>query len=263
MVPFFELESWEGDVAASSHSSFGNSPHTTVTGLRMLLAILITLLLGGFSAGSIEARPSGGAPSNVPVKVYGANSAPITFEVFTDYECPTCRALFEQTLRPMIADYVASGKVRIIHRDYPLAPPLHHYSGQAARWANAAACLGLFEPVEAALYDNQPAWAASGDIEKYVASALSTEDFKRVQRLMQGCVAPGPTSTIDGINFSPSRAACSLDTYVEQDISLGHKVRVAGTPTFIISCRGRQLPAASGMVSWPILKQFFDSLLKS
>jgi protein-disulfide isomerase len=197
-----------------------------------------------------------------PVKTYGSNSAPITMEVFTDYECPTCRSFFELTLRPMISDYVASGKVRLIHHDFPLAPPTHHNSGQAARWANAAARAGEFSAVEGAFYDHQTEWAASGDLEKYVSGAMSAADFKRVQKLMQGCVAPGPTANFSGgVNVAPSEGTCPLDADIERDIMLGQKVPVTGTPTYVISYKGTRLPAGTGMVSWPLLKQFFDSLL--
>lgn len=195
-----------------------------------------------------------------PMKAYGSKGAPITIEVFSDYECPMCRSLFEQTLRPMIADYVASGKVYLIHRDYPLGIPAHKYSGQAARWANAAAEIGQFENVEAAFYDNQQAWDASGDLEKYVAAAMSGADFKRVQKIMEGCEPPGPTGKQGAVNLPPH--PCSLDPYIEQDIELGNKVPVTGTPTYVITYKGQRLPPGSGFVSWPLLKQFLDNLLR-
>ena len=132
------------------------------------------------------------AALGAPVKAYGSSNAPITMEVFSDYECPSCRNLFETTLRQMIPDYVASGKVYLIHRDYPL--PMHKYGYEAARWLNASARIGQFQNVEAALYDNQNAWAADGNIEKYVSGAMSTADFKRVQSQMRGCELPGAAS---------------------------------------------------------------------
>ena len=46
-----------------------------------------------------------------------------------------------------------------------------------------------------------------------------------------------------------------------QDIILGYQVPVKATPTFIVRYKGQSYPASSGIVSWPILKQFFDSLL--
>jgi protein-disulfide isomerase len=196
-------------------------------------------------------------PAAAPIKVYGSKNAPITMEIFTDYQCPTCGTLFEQTLRPMINDYVASGKVYVVHHDYPLQ--MHQYSGQAARWANAAAEVGQFEAVEGALYDNQAAWTASGDLAKYISGAMSTTDFKRVQKLMEGCEPPGPTAKPGGINPSPH--PCSLDAFIAQDVALGNQIPVTGTPTYIIYSKGQKLPAGSGFVSWPILKKFFDSLL--
>jgi len=172
-------------------------------------------------------------------------------EVFTDYECPSCRNLYENTLRPMINDYVASGKVYLIHRDFPL--PMHKYGYEAARWVNAAARVGQFQNVEAALYDNQDAWAADGNIEKYVASAMPAAEFKRVQKLMTGCEYQPPSTA--------AVQSCTFDTYINADHDLGMKIPVQATPTYVITYKGQKLPAGSGAVSWPILKQFFDSLL--
>jgi protein-disulfide isomerase len=200
------------------------------------------------------------ASLGAPVKSYGTSSAPITMEVFSDYECPSCRNLFEQTLRPMIADYVAAGKVYLVHRDFPL--PMHKYGYEAARWLNAAARAGQFQNVEAALYDNQNAWAADGNIEKYVSGAMSAAEFKRVQIQMQGCAYP--EAAVKPAAFAlggQTGQSCSLDTYIDQDRALGNKIPVQATPTYVITYKGTRLPAGSGIVSWPILKQFFDSLL--
>ena len=129
-------------------------------------------------------------------------------EVFSDYECPSCRNLFETTLRPMIADYVAAGKVYLVHRDFRL--PMHKYGYEAARWVNASARVGQFQEVEATLYDNQNAWAADGNIEKYVSGAMSAADFKRVQSQMRGCEMPGTAS----VKPAATRARCSDRRYL-------------------------------------------------
>lgn len=193
-------------------------------------------------------------------KAYGSKGAPITFEVWSDYSCPVCRSLFEQTLRPMINDYVASGKVYLVHRDYPLfGIQGHQFSPQAARWANAAAHTGQFANVEAALYDNQTSWAQDGNIEKYIAGAMSSVDFKKVQKIVEGCEPPGPTGKPDGINLPPH--PCSMDPYIEQDILLGNQIPVKGTPTYVITYKGQRYPPGSGFVSWPLLKAFLDQVM--
>ena len=88
-----------------------------------------------------------------PQKAIGSPSAPITMEVFGDFECPACRAFYEVTVKQVIDDYVVPGKVYLVHRDFPLE--MHPYARQAARLANAAAQFGQFEAMERALYDKQ------------------------------------------------------------------------------------------------------------
>ena len=224
--------------------------------------LIFSLGIGGVARGQQKQVKATKATETLPPleKAYGSKGAPITFEVFSDYSCPMCRNLFQQTLRPMISDYVASGKVYLVHRDYPLyGIPGHQYSPQAARWANAAARVGQFPAVEAALYDNQTSWTQDGSVEKYISAAMPSADFKRVQRIVEGCEPPGPTGKPDGINMPPH--PCSVDPYIEQDILLGNQVPVKGTPTYVITYKGQRLPPGSGFVSWPLLKQFLDSLL--
>lgn len=180
-------------------------------------------------------------------KTYGSSRAPITMIVFSDYECPACRALYENTLRPMIADYVASGKVYLVHRDFPV--PRHKYGYEAARWANAAARVGEFAHAEAALYENQDAWAANGDIAKYIAAAMPASEFRSLEKLMAGCSLQDPPGS------------CQLDSAINADRALGEQIPLRVTPTCLVIYKGRRLSAASNVVSWPILKQFFDSLL--
>jgi protein-disulfide isomerase len=235
-------------------------PHTSsVRRAWLVLFIALPAAALGLGAGAHRNPQPAHAADTAIIKAYGSRTAPITIEVFSDYQCPQCRNLFEQTLRPMISDYVAAGKVYLIHRDYPLLLPEHKYSGQAARWGDAAARIGQFAAVDAALYDNVPSWEEDGDIQKYVAGALSAADFKRVQKLMQGCVPPGPAGRPDAFVAAPH--PCSLDASIEQDILLGNHVPVNATPTYVITYKGQRLPPGAGFVSWPVLKQFLDSLL--
>jgi protein-disulfide isomerase len=204
------------------------------------------------------AAASSPAASAAPTKTIGNKSAPITMELFSDYQCPSCGGFFENTLRPMINTYVAEGKVFLVNHDFPLQK--HAYSGEAARWANAAAKIGKFREVDAALYDSQDKWSIDGDIGKFVAGAMSPADYKRVQAIMKTCVASAPTARA-GNAVPPADAACAVDEYIVRDIVLGYQLPVIATPTFVIHYKGQTYPATPASVSWPILKQFFDSLL--
>lgn len=190
-------------------------------------------------------------------KSLGSPSAPIKMEVFSDYECPVCGNLYEQTLRPLIGDYVASGKVYLVHRDFPL--PIHLYSRQAARWVNAAARIGKFEAVERSLFDNQNAWSeygtepVKGVIEPFVKAALTPAEFKRVEQLMRGCES----------NSHEEIKTCAVDAEIQHDLADGELLPVRFTPTMVISAHGQQYPPITGSISWPLLRQFFDQLLQN
>jgi protein-disulfide isomerase len=186
-------------------------------------------------------------------KCLGSPSAPIKIVVFSDYECPSCGQFYEGTERPMIDDYVATGKVYLVHRDFPL--PMHKYSREAARWANAAARIGKFEAVDRVLFDNQAAWGergpAEGQIAKFVATALTAEEFRRVEKLMQGCESLSHDEL----------PGCAVDAEIQRDIAAGELIPVRATPTFVISYHGQSYPPGSGVISWPIMKKFLDQLL--
>ena len=232
------------------------------------VAVAILFALGCASQTSAQSQQHAHARASTdsdaataPVKSLGNRTAPITMEVFSDYQCPSCGNFYENSLKYMITDYVAAGKVYFVHRDFPL--PMHPYSHQAARWSNAAAKIGKFEEVDAALFDNQAAWSADGNIEKFVAAALKPADFKRVQKLMVGCES-NPAAAVKPASLSGTGQAdqgCALDKYVEQDQALAKSVPVTQTPTSVITYKGQRYPAMPGFVTWPILKSFLDSLL--
>lgn len=246
-----------------TESSSARPSHGLLAATLLAAAVILGPTIAAQTPTKVHAHTQAASASDpaanaVPLKALGNKNAPITMEVFSDYQCPSCGNFFENTLRPMINEYVAQGKVYLIHHDFPLQ--MHTHSGEAARWANAAAKIGEFQEVDAALFDNQAAWTASGDLAKYVAAAMSSADFKRVETILKTCTSPAPTSRVDGSAPQADRA-CPVDTYIVQDIILGYQVPVKATPTFIVRYKGQSYPASSGIVTWPILKQFFDSLL--
>ena len=57
---------------------------------------------------------------------------------------PSCAAAFASSVPQLVNEYVKTGKVRLIHRDFPL--PQHQYSKLAARYVNTAGKLGFTTP---------------------------------------------------------------------------------------------------------------------
>jgi len=176
-------------------------------------------------------------PDIDPHKAFGSKNAPVTMEVFSDFQCPACKTLFTTTNRRLMDDYVTSGKVYLIHRDFPLA--MHAHSRVAARYARAAAQLGKVESVEQALFVNQEKWEQTGDIDGTVAAVLSAAEMAKVRALVKGG---------------------TLDAAIDKDFALGQTYRVNQTPTTVFHCKGQTYPYA-GVMSYDMLKQFLDQLL--
>lgn len=185
----------------------------------------------------VAAQAEGGVTDVDPHKAFGSKSAPIVMEVFSDFQCPACKTLFLTTNRQLMDNYVSTGKVYLIHRDFPL--PMHAYSRVAARYARAAADLGKVEPVEKALFENQEKWEQSGDVDGTVAAVLSSADMTKVRALVKGG---------------------TLEPLIEKDVQLGQMYRVNQTPTTVFHSKGQTYPYSSAM-SYEILRQFLDQLL--
>ena len=80
----------------------------------------------------LSRRPvqGGGAPSG-PVRtsvadapVLGRADAPVTLVEFSDYQCAFCQRFPATTLTAIKKDYVDTGKVRYVFRDFPLTTSL-------------------------------------------------------------------------------------------------------------------------------------------
>jgi protein-disulfide isomerase len=178
-----------------------------------------------------------GETSQPTGKSIGLPVAAIAIDVYSDYQCPACKALHEQTLKPLIADYVRPGKVLLRRHDFPL--PMHQYAKQAACYACAASRIGKYEQAADALFARQESWAKDGKVDEVVSSVLSPEEAKKVRALAK----------------SPDVAA-----EVERDVMKGKEANVRQTPTMVLSHNAKTYPI-SGNVSYPILRRLLDQLL--
>ena len=192
---------------------------------KLVIAVALVALAGALWATIVKGR--------------GKPNARILLEVYSDYQCPYCKTLYESTLRPLTADYVDTGKVYLIHHEFPL--PRHAYAMQAACYACAANRLGKYEQVGEALFRDQQSWSATGKVDETVARVLTPQEATKVRALAK----------------DPSVAA-----EVREDIQAGQTAHVEGTPTMILTFNQKQyrLPVTAG---YPVLRRFIDQLLSS
>ena len=216
------------------------------------LAVIAACALATTALAKKQAKPSStaakaSAPAALPSgppnfqKTMGNPSAPITMEVFGDFQCPACRQFFEATTKQVIDDYVIPGKVYLIHRDFPLE--MHPYARQAARLANAASEFGQFEAIERALYDHQDEWSGKGNIDEVVSASFPPAEFKKFLAY--------ESQHMNEINAS-----------IEKDRALGTQRNVNQTPTVYITAHGKTEGLPGGGVDYKLLKSYFDYLLR-
>lgn len=166
----------------------------------------------------------------------GSASAPITIDVYSDFQCPACKILHERTIAPLISDYVDRGKVYLVNHEYPL--PMHAHALEAAYYACAASRVGKYAQVSDVLFRNQETWANNGKVDETACSVLSADEAKKVRALSK----------------DPAIAA-----EVKQDIQAGQAAQVNQTPTMILTYKGKPYRIPGG--NYEILRRFIDQQL--
>ena len=89
--------------------------------LIVSVAILYSNSNKGGTAGNNNNNNQPGAPVKVSVDddaVLGDKNAPVTMIEFSDYECPFCKRHFEQVYPEIKRDYIDTGKVKLVFRDF-------------------------------------------------------------------------------------------------------------------------------------------------
>ena len=175
------------------------------------------------------------------LKSAGSHDAPVTIEVFSDYQCPQCKVFYLDTARQLMQSYIPAGKVYYVHRDFPLS--MHSHSREAARWATAAAMAGVFQSTEETLYSKQDQWGSTGKIEDALAATLSPADMKKVR------------------TFEATQGT-QIDAAIAKDMALGESRGVNGTPSIYVFHKGQMTPLPPGGVNYSLLKQYIDYLLQ-
>ena len=138
----------------------------------------------------------------------GAQNARVAVIEFSDFQCPFCGKFDKDTYPQLVKDYVDTGKVKYVWRDYPL--DFHRNAEKAAEAARCAGEQGRFWEMHDRLFANQQAIAAT-DLPKY-AEALHLD-----QAAFQSCLDSG-------------RYADDI----KRSIADANGAGISGTPSFLI-----------------------------
>jgi protein-disulfide isomerase len=171
----------------------------------------------------------------------GEKTAKVTIVEFSDFQCPFCGRYATQTMPQVLNEYVKTGKVRYIFRNFPLAQ-LHPLAEKAAEAAACAGDQGKYWEAHDRFFRNQQALDAKEMRGHGVALGLDAAKF-------QQCL-------------DSSKYASRLKT----DLAEGQKYNVRGTPSFFFGTemKDSKLKAVkflSGALPFQDFKDVIDNLL--
>ncbi len=147
----------------------------------------------------------------------GSEDAPVTVIEYASVTCPGC-AYFHQTIYPKLkSDYIETGKVKFIFREFPTPPQQLAYLGflLSRCSADSKGAPAYFAMIDT-LFKNQKTWVSEGykdELLKYAAQTGMNEDG------YLACIAR--QEIIDRINANITSGVDEYD--------------VSSTPTFILN----------------------------
>ena len=156
---------------------------------------VISLFTGGFGIGNGATGAAVGIPTEQPSiptgvanvnaeslidddPVLGDENAPLTIVEFSDFQCPFCGAFRSQTFDQIKSQYIDTGKVRFVYRDFPLTS-IHPNAQKAAEAAECADDQDKFWEYHDKIFDGQSVWASLGvSVFKQYAQELGLDSKK-------------------------------------------------------------------------------------
>ncbi len=195
-------------------------------------------------AAFLGAFGQGGTDTHSEMYLGGQPNAPLKIEVFSDYQCPVCRAFYLDTIKPLIADFTREkriDKICIVYHDFPL--DIHPYARKAAAYAVAADRISrdTWLRVADALYEEQAKWSQDGNIDAVLSKVVSPAELAQIKKL-----STDPT----------------VDQTIRSEVQLGQSREITMTPTFFIIKESGRQERTNGSVAYILLKGRLEQLLK-
>lgn len=194
------------------------------------------VLFLGFVVLLLAVRPAAAAnEQRLGERVLGDPSAPVTIIEYSSLTCPHCASFHIETLPRIKAEYIDTGKAKLIFRDFPLEP-------RAAAAAMLARCVdpARYFAFLDLLFRDQKAWATAAD---------PLAELKLRARL----------ANLSGQDVD----ACLADKQLLQALQDGRdkaaaQYKIESTPSFLIDDR-----TVSGAAPYDTFKQAIDAALKN
>ena len=162
--------------------------------------------------------------------VKGDKDAPVTIIEWSDFECPFCGRFHQETLPSIEEEYIKTGKVKFVYRDFPLSFPAN-----AQKAAEAAECAGeqkKYWEMHDLLFENGVQSGVAGFKQYAKQLGLNTAKFNE-------CLDSG-----------------AMAGEVRKDMADGTAAGIQGTPGFLVNGK-----LVSGAQPFSVFKQVIDAEL--
>lgn len=171
---------------------------------------------------------AGGQPPTLEISAdsyrsMGQADAPVLITMFSDYQCPACKAVETQVMPELIERYVETGQARLVFREFPL-PSLHPNAEKAAEAAVCAGEQDKYWEMHDTLFASQDAWMGEADPSaalKQLAGEIGLDEAAFAECFDSGRVA----------------------TTVQAEVMAGEMMGVNATPYFFVG----DLPIRGGL----------------
>lgn len=177
--------------------------------------------------------------SNAAISL-GNDNAPITLVEFGDYQCFFCNKFFHETEPSILENYVETGRVKIIFKDFTIIGPDSIGAAHASHCANDQ---GKYWEYHDELYNNwggeNNGWASSENLVKFAQNiGLDEEKFKE-------CMNDGKYQKLVSASSNDAR-------------NLG----ITGTPAFFVIGSDNQITRISGAQPYDVFQNIFQAELQ-
>ena len=223
----------------------------------IIASITITLVIFGFNSSSNEIELSMEStpkidqigPEKITMDTFVSNGspilgdpdAPITLVEFGDYQCHYCNVFFQSIEKDILKNYVDTGKVKIIFKDYNI---IGEDSVKASQGAHCANDQGLFWEYHDILYSNwtgeNNGWASSENL------AIFAQQIGLNMNKWSECMNKGSHSQIILKSNNDARA-----------------LELTGTPAFFIINSDGKVSKLFGAQPFEVFKKIFDEQLEN
>jgi protein-disulfide isomerase len=183
--------------------------------LIILVVVAVVIWTNGTNASSapvVASPPPPAALDKCGSATCGSATAPVTLDVFADFQCPYCKA-FEPALEQLATGYIDTGKVKLVYHNYPIIGP------ESTTAAQASLCAA----------DQTRFWMFANDL--FVHQGTENSGVFTPSNLQSMAVAAG----LDGAAFKSCLDSQKYSSLVNQQLADGNQRGVKATPTFFIN----------------------------